>query len=143
MPFMESGAMNVTQSGMVMNSMGLAPLIFIVLCIAAVIGLAIIITSMERFAWFMNLVERATQSVRYTVYGIGMSAVGLVAYLIFEMLSTATRGFDPIWYLYGIAAYAGFTILGWVGAKVAGRIRRMHTAYTESKKKSVEITEPS
>src|SRR5574343_517073 len=122
MPFMESTSWNATQSGFMMNTMGLGPVIFIILILVAVLGFAIIITSLERFTWFMKLVDKAVNSVRYTVYGIGMSGVVFVLYLTFETLRTATRGFDPIWYLYAVAAYAGFTIIGWVGAKVAGRV---------------------
>ena len=123
-----------------MNTMGLAPLIFIALVVLAVLGFAIIITSLKRFKWFMDIVEKAAHTVRYTVYGIGMSGVTVFLYVIFETLRTATRAFDPIWYLYAVIAYVVLTALGWVGAKAADRVRVMHAAYTESKKKEVEIT---
>jgi hypothetical protein len=131
-----SGNWNSTQSNvMVSNTAGLAPILFIGLLLMAVVGLAIIITSLEQFSWFMNLIDNAIHSVRYTIYGVGITFVGALLYAIFVMLMTATRGFDPIWYVYGIAAYAGVTVLGWGGSKIAEKIVSMHTLYLESKVK--------
>ena len=130
-----SSAWNSTNSGLVVNSVGLAPLLFIGILVIAVGGLAIIITSMERFSWFMDLVNNAVNSIKYTVYGVGISGVGLLCYAIFNMLMTATKGFDPIWYVYAIGVYVGLTVLGWVGANVAGKVKVMHTLYLESKPK--------
>jgi hypothetical protein len=134
---LESAAWNATQSGVTMNSAGYAPVLFILIVLIAIFGFALLISSLMVYTKFMEYLEKAIHSVRYTIYGIGMSGVGLLLYGVFELLRTATRGFDPIWYLYGIIAYAGFTIIGWVVEKAYVQAKKMNAAYAESKKEKI------
>jgi hypothetical protein len=131
------GAWNSTaQMSSVISS---TTILFIVICMAAAIGLAVVISSLQRFKRFMELLNKAVASLRYTIYGGGISLVGYFLYLCLSMLKNATTGIDPVWYAYGIGAYIGFTVLGWIGTKVVARVKDLHGQYKISKQSLVTM----
>jgi len=124
---------NVTTTSMT-NTVDPGMLFFLVVIMAGVIGLMLIITSIQRYTTLMNYIEKWFNSLKYTVYGTGVATVGYVLYIICGLISQAGSAIDPIWIAYAIGGYAGLTVLGWVAAKIVNRIKAMHSEYKASKK---------
>ena len=117
------------------NSIDAGPLLMIVILIGAIVGLLLVITSLERYTRLLNAVEKWLHSFIYTLYGLGLTAAGYGLYIACKFITAAGSGIDPIWIAEAIGVYIGLTVLGWMGAKVAGKVKVMHTLYLESKPK--------
>ena len=127
---------NVTQSSLnasVGSSFDMGLILMIAICVAGAIGLLLVLSSIERYTRLFNLIDKWVTSLKYTAFGIGMSAVGYGLYLICKTITTVGSGIDPIWIVEAIAVYVGLTVLGWGGSKIAGRIKTLHSAYVAAK----------
>lgn len=121
-------AMNTTQSS-VAGSMSLGGMIWLVIMIAIIVGFIVLLTSLERYSKFWAALEWILHSVKFTLYGAGISGALYGIYLACEMIVSAGSGFDPIYIAYGIGGYVALTILGWVASKTYTRMKDMHNQY--------------
>ena len=133
------GNWNSTQSSLV-NSIDAGPLLMIVVLIMAVVGLVLVITSLERYTRLLDAIAKWLHSFVYTLYGIGLAAAGYGLYIACKFITAVGSGIDPIWIAEAIGVYIGLTILGWIGSKVAGKIKGMHALYLESKAIAPEVS---
>ena len=131
---------NATASNMaVTNSIDGGSLLWIVLLIAAIGGLIVLITSIERYTAFFNAIEKIIQSVKYALYGSGIAASGYALYAMCKLVASASSGFDPIAIGYLIGGYVVLVAIGYIGERIAKRIKAMHGKYLEAKNKSATI----
>lgn len=133
MPFTSSN-WNVTSNTVVSNSFDGGLVLALVLIAFAMIILIAIMTSLERYAWLMNHIGKWVSSLKYTAFGIGISACGYGLYLGCQFIAAAGSGIDPIWIVEAIGVYIVLTAIGWAGEKTVRKLGQMHTAYAESKK---------
>lgn len=124
---------NATQTSVV-NSMDAGPLLMIVILICATVLLILILTSLERYTKLFETIEKWIATLKYTAFGVGITAAGYGLYISCKMIASVGSGIDPIWIVEAVGVYVILTIVGWAGSVVVRRIRNMHSAYIESKK---------
>lgn len=97
--------------------------------ITGAIVLLLILTNIDRYARLFGLIGKRAASPKYTVFGIGMSAVGYGLYIGCNIVAKAGSGIDPIWVVEAVGLYVALTAIGWVGEKTVKRMRSMHVSY--------------
>jgi glucose-6-phosphate-specific signal transduction histidine kinase len=129
---------NMTQTAIVSNSIGWTGLLTIVVVLFAVIALIFLISSIERYTAFFNAIEKIIKTIKYALYGAGISASVYAVYLLCGVITTVGKGFDPIIIAYAIGGYVVLVVIGCAGEFVAKRVKAMHNKYKE--KKATEMT---
>lgn len=115
----------------VQNSIDPSGLIFIILFVAVAAFLVFAISSVERYAKLYCVINYIVNSVKYAVYGTGISSVGYGIYLSICMITSASKSglFDPMWIVYSMIIYIALVAIGYVGNCVASKISEIHTEY--------------
>jgi hypothetical protein len=127
---------NATQTSLT-NSIDAGPLLMIVILVISVVVLVAVLTSLERYTKLFETIEKWIATLKYTAFGVGITAAGYGLYISCKMIASAGSGIDPLWIAEAIGVYAVLTLLGWCGSKIVGKIKTMHTAYIESKKSTI------
>ena len=121
------------QNSVGVESMGL--LITIIIFILAAMALIYLISSTERFATIFKAFEYIIKSVKYALYGTGVSAVVYGTYIVVSILTSAASegAFDPMVLVYGVGIYIVLSGIGWVSEKVAIKIKERHAEYQKNR----------
>ncbi len=129
-----SASWNSTYNGAVfVNSIDGGTMLMIVICIIGAIALFLLITSLERYTKFFDAIAKLLSTLRYTAFGVGISAAGYGFYLVCNFIARAGSGIDPIWIAEAVGVYIVLTVIGYSGERIYHRIKTMHLAYTESR----------
>lgn len=124
---------NVTQTAIVSNSISWTGLLTIVVLLVAVIALIFLISSIERYTAFFNAIEKIIKTIKYALYGAGISVSVYAIYLLCGVITTVGKGSDPIIIAYAIGGYVVLVVIGYAGELVAKRVKAMHNKYKEKK----------
>jgi hypothetical protein len=112
---------------MVLNSVssgGMAGLLLVAFLVIALIAIA---SSLERYKRFWAGVNFVISSLRFTAYGGVTVGIAYLVFLIGSALASVGGGIDPVWYLYGVVALVGFTIIGYGAERLVKKIIDNHT----------------
>jgi hypothetical protein len=116
------------------NSIDGGSMLFIIICLFVVIGLLIILTSLQRFTRLLNAIEKWVNSLKYTLMGGGLAAAGYGLYIASQFIVSVGSGINPLWIAEAIGIYIGLTVLGWVLNKVITHTKKLHEQYSALKK---------
>ena len=87
--------------------------------VAIVIGMAVALFlafySVEYLMRVINALEKVIRSVKYVLYGIAITTVFYVAYIVVDRIRFAAAPVDPMIFGYGIAGYIIFYVIGRIG----------------------------
>jgi len=121
-------------SGTVMtNAVSGGTLLFLLLLVAGSVGLVLLITSIERYTQFWVALEWLWKSVKYTIYGAGITVAGFVLYTVCTILAFAGSGISLQHIALAISAYVGVTVLGWGATRIYNRLKNIHETYKTSR----------
>jgi hypothetical protein len=131
---------NTTQSPVVSNSFDGGTLLTIAIILVAIVALALLITSIERYTKFFNVIEKLIKSVKYAIYGSGFAVSAYALYLVCSVITTVGRGFDPIIIAYIVGGYIVLVVIGYAVEVVFKKAKAMHSKYKELKSQEVGVS---
>lgn len=132
---MPADTWNIT-STTIGSAVGLESLIALAVIIVAMIGLILLITSIERYTKFFDAIAWVFTTIKYALYGAGVLAVlaGTYAAFVAALTVGTGAGVKPEWAAGAVVGYAVLAAIGWLAEKVFARFTTMHARYVESKK---------
>ena len=122
---------NATSSVMVTNSIDGGSFLMLTICIIGLAALLFLINNLERYTKFWGAVSKWIFTIKYTVFGAGVTACGYGLWIACKSIASATAGIDPLWIVEAIGAYIALTIIGWIASKVVQKAKETHKQYKE------------
>jgi hypothetical protein len=111
---------------MVLNSVNLGGMVGLLLIILLIGILIAIASSLEHYKRFWAGVSFVISSLRFTAYGGVTVGIAYGVFLLGSALVSVGGGIDPVWYLYGIVALVGLTIIGYGAEHLVKKIIDNH-----------------
>jgi len=129
---------NTYPQGMVLaNTASGGLLIFLLLIVIGTVLLVALITSLERFTKFFKMFDKLISSIKYTIFGAGITVALYSIYTICVLLAEFGSGINPIHIGLGIGGYIAFTLLGYIATKVISKFNKMHEEYKKLNKETL------
>jgi len=115
----------------------LASILPIVLVGGVILGVLFASFSSKFFRNFWTSVGLLSKSFLYFLIGSAIFGSGYALYYIFSKIGEAVHQakIPPEYFLYGVLAYVGLALLGWVGTKVGGKAIANYKQYKKETKK--------
>jgi hypothetical protein len=113
-------------------------LIFLLVIMVGAVALILLITSLERYTFFLKGFEKLITSIKYTFLGVGIVMAFYAVFTLCTILAQFGSGVNPIHIALGVCAYALITLLGWGAWRVVVKFSKMHEEYRKKNPKPYE-----